>query len=55
MQRTEDNQEVIDGASGSQSTPSLDTRSIASTLSSGISDAGFLYKRLKVCFIELYA
>ena len=32
----------------SRSTPSLDSASVASSISSGIGDAGFLYKRLKV-------
>ena len=37
-------EEIVEGSSRQ----SFESASIASTLSSGISDAGFLYKRLKV-------
>ena len=39
----------VNSQTDSQSTMASDSRSITSTMSSGISDAGFLYKRLKVC------
>lgn len=44
----EANQEEIAATDESQLMHLCDSRSLASTLSSGISDAGFLYKRLKV-------